>query len=649
MAVPCFKMKTVIAGKGNDLSGFLHCSKGEHGMTTHRICRRWLPWLVSTLALAGLMVALSPNNVPAQATKKKTDPKTEKTKKDGKLEPPPSTFPARVDDVDGTKPGTEQIAYIDEHITRGWKDNNTYPSERCTDYEFIRRASLDIIGRIPKVEEIGTFMKQPAKTRRAWLVNALLEGKEYGNGTEYAQNFANMWTVSLMTRTGSQKHYQEQMNDWLAQKFKGGDDYPADWSKIVTEIITAQGDENRNQAINYVIHNLGEKIKQDANKNGQWDMVPATSRTTRLFLGIRTQCVQCHDHPFQGEWGQHHFWGINAFFRQVDTKNEQPSMMMAKKKKKGEKADSHFNLSDNRNFNGGGLIPYERRNTSIYFTDPTYLSGKKIPKDFTGTRREALAKFITEDPFFAKAFVNRTWGHFFGKSFTKDNADDFGEHNPISHPALLEQLASDFAKKFNHNPRELIRWICNSQAYGLSSRANRWNDKTEDETLFARMLLKPMSPEQMFESMMVATQARLGQNKEKRLEAKQEWFSRLIINFGNDEGEEVYAGTVIQALLLMNGQDINNAINDEKEGTVAAIVKRRGSTPASLRYVVNDLFLHTLTRPPTDKELADLTRKEVYSFRPGSRTQPNTPQFWHHYYQDIFWALLNSNEFILNH
>ena len=633
-------------------------------MTTKCISQRWWPWLAATLVVTGLAFAISSAPVSAQADKKdikkkeadtkkkdaKSKDKTE-TKKEPKLEPPPANYPRRVDLVEAGKGGADQVAYIDEQILKGWQANKTYPSDRCSDYEFIRRATLDIIGRIPRVKEVYKFMAHTEKTRRSWLINELLDGKDYGNGAEYAQNYANLWTINLMTRTGSGKHYRAQMNDWLYNQLKGASESgPADWSKVVWELIASQGDTNSNKAsVNYVLHNLGEEIKQDSAKNGKWDMVPATSRTTRLFLGIRTQCVQCHDHPFNQEWGQHHFWGINAFFRQVDT-NGRPAMMMAKKKK-GEVGNQEYSVKDNGQFNSTNLIGYERRNTVYLFIDPTFLNGKKITslKDekgnaFKGTRREALAKFITEDPFFAKAFVNRNWGHFFGKSFTKDNADDFGEHNPVSHPELLDKLAEDWSKKYKHNPKDLIRWICNSQAYGLSSRSNKWNDKSEDETLFARILLKPMTPEQMFESVMVATQAELKE------EDKEKWLDKLTVNFGNDEGEEgSYSGTVIQALLLMNGQEINGIISSDKKGALAGIIQKRGASLPSLKAAASDIYMQVLSRPPTLKESADLMTPEFYRFRPSSKTNPNSPNFWNHYYQDIFWALLNSNEFVLNH
>src|SRR5262249_38694534 len=163
--------------------------------------------------------------------------------------------------------------------------------------------SLDIIGRIATEKEITTFMGKPADTRRSWLIEELLKSKEYG------ENFANIWTVMLITRSGSAKIYHEKLQSWLSERF--GED-KADWSSMVYDILTAKGLDNENAAVLYLAHNVGDEIKQDTSKKGKateeelrsygkWDMIPATSRTTRLFLGLRTQCVQCHDHPFNGE------------------------------------------------------------------------------------------------------------------------------------------------------------------------------------------------------------------------------------------------------------------------------------------------------------------------------------------------------------
>ncbi len=578
------------------------------------------------------------------------------TKKKDKKDPPPKGLITEIY-VGGS--GQIEIKLINELLEKQWKDNKVTPSDRCTDYEFIRRASLDIIGRIAKTHEITEFMTWPAAKRRSMLIEKLL------NSSEYATNWGNLWTNLLLTRSGVGKMYQQQMHAWLEDKLteKTNPDtkqveYTPDWSKIVAEIVTASGKTNENGAVNFILAHMGEPVNQDKGANGVFDFVPVTSRTTKLFLGLRTQCVQCHDHPFNGDWEQRHFWGVNAFFRQT-TASGRPAMMA--KKQKGI-TGQQFTVSDDPKLNAKGTVPFERRSGLLLLTDPMFLDGTKIDTKKVANRRAELAKFITTSPFFAKAYVNRLWGHFFGKSFTKDALDDFGEHNPPSNPELLDLLAKDWANKYQHNPKDLIRWITNSRAYGLSSVANKSNDKVEDEVLFARMLLKPMTPEQLFESLMIATHAKVGQSKESRQALREQWLNKLIVNFGNDEGEEgSYSGTVVQALLLMNGQDINKAIMDEKEGTVAKVLKDRPPlNAANARKAMQDLYLAALNRPPTQKEFERmfLTKKgsyEMWKFRPEVQQKINLANpkvaqaFWTGFYQDLFWALLNSNEFILNH
>src|SRR5262249_18374965 len=156
-------------------------------------------------------------------------------------------------------------------------------------------------------------------------------------------------------------------------------------------------------------------------------------------------------------------------------------------------------------------------------TKPVFLDGSEMPELAKGsTRRKELAKLMVKSPYFAKAYVNRMWGHFLARGFTKV-VDDFGsEQNEISHPELLERLAKEFVK-YNYHPRDLIRWICNSEAYGLSSKANKTNDKEDAEPYFSRMLLKAMSPEQLFESLMLATGAAAAQNSDDKKRLRESW------------------------------------------------------------------------------------------------------------------------------
>jgi hypothetical protein len=583
-------------------------------------------WPRTLIVTAGLFLAsgLIVTHLPGQEKgKKKTDGQAKATK--------------AITDIMVTSAGVEQVSFINSVLAKTWKDNKIQPSERCSDYEFIRRASLDIIGRIATVKEIQQFLKDPPRERRSRLIERLLKSPDY------ASNWANTWTVLLLTRRGVNKVYQDQTRAWLEEKLN---DTNAGWDKIVAEILTATGQTNENGAVNYILSHMGEPIKQDRGPdNGAFDMVPVTSRTTKLFLGLRVQCVQCHDHPFSGDWKQEHFWGINAFFRQVDAPKGRPSMAANKKKKA--LGVQQFRLEENDRLNVKGIVPYERRNGVVLYTDATFLDGQKMELKPGESRRAALAQFIVKSPYFSKAFVNRMWGHFFGRSFTKDAVDDFGDQNPVSIPELLDRLADDWANKYNHNPRDLIRWICNSRAYGLSSVANKSNADPESEAFFPRIVLKSMSPEQLFESLMTATDAKVGQDKTARMKLRQAWLDKLILNFGDDEGNETtFNGTVIQALLLMNGQEINRAIMDKESGTVSVVLRKRAFSANLARGALADLFLAALNRPPTEAEYRKILTRDMFAMR----VAPRSPEaFWTGFYQDIFWALLNSNEFILNH
>jgi hypothetical protein len=614
--------------------------------------------IAGALFVLGMAAALATQSAAQEkkADAKKDDAKKAEPKKEAKkpeVKKVPVAKESKIVDVYAdTVGGQAEIGYINKMLEKGWKDNKIVHADRCTDYEFIRRASLDIIGRIAKLDEIERFFKDPVERRRSRLIERLLESPDY------ATNWGNIWTVLLITRTGAPRFpFQVQMQEWLADKLvekaasteTKGQKWTPDWSKIVTELITAEGETNENGAVNFVLAHLGEQTKEPA-ANGKYDMVPLTSRTTRLFLGLRTQCVQCHDHPFNGEWLQSHFWGINAFFRQIDPSGR-PGMM-AKQNKKDEV--QRFGVKDNPDLNVKGIVPYERRSGVLLYTDATFLDGKKLPPDTKvkhSTRRAELAKFITTSPYFAKAYVNRMWGHFFGRSFTKDNVDDFGEHNPVSHPELFEKLAEDWSKNYGHDPKVLIRWICNSKAYGLSSAANSTNDKPEDEAYFSRMLLKTMTPEQLFESIMTATEAKAGQKKVTKDDLRAKWMNKLIVNFGDDEGNEgSFNGTVVQALMLMNGADINTAIMDDKAGTAAMVMKQYPPSDAqTAAKAMHVLFKATLNRPPTAKEINKLLDVSTIALRPNMPAPRDPVAFWTGYYQDVFWALLNSNEFILNH
>jgi len=568
-----------------------------------QLCLRRLAAAGVVLALVGILVV-----TPTQSARA--------------VDPPRATLAAPTP-VAGGSNVAEVVKMIDDKLEAGWKENKLTASRQADDYEFIRRASLDIIGRIATHEEIIRFEKDPKETRRAQLIDRLLQSEEYAN------NWATLWSNWLLTRSGlfTRSNYHDSMVWWLEDQFAMNRPY----HEFVKDLITAKGknigkDKDANPATNFILAHLGEAVPQaDQVKEGHFQMVPITARITRLFLGIQTQCTQCHDHPFDAKLKQKDFWGVNVFLRQVERKGTPPNMRQMQ-------AGMTLELQDNASLNQDGLISYEKRNGVFMVTKPVFLGGGSIDVSKIKNRREELAGLLIEHENFPKAMVNRMWAHFMGKGLSNP-VDDFTEQSQCAYPDLLDELGKEF-KHYGYNQKDLIRWICNSKAYNLSSVANKSNDKPEAEVLFSRMLLKSMSPEQLFESLYIATSDGTGTKDAKR-DQKDKWLNALIANFGDDEGNETnFNGTVVQALMMMNGQEINDAISKPNSGPVAK-VSRKGATPKSM---IHDLYMAALNRPPTDKEVAKI-QDAFKKYRDGLPSQ----------LQDLYWALLNSNEFLLNH
>ncbi len=614
---------------------------------------------------------------------------------------------------------TPQTQKINELIAAKWKEAGiTRPAQRATDHEFMRRVFIDLIGRIPTPEEIIDFERDNRPDKRARLVHRLLYETGYTprdrNGRPvtaiaglpvpidynfaYAENFAELWTTWMLTRSNVHRIYREQFRLWLVQQFASSPQFPEGkpWDRIVYELITATGRSNENGAVIFIARHLGDPIVDENNrptndysKEGRFDAVPITSRVTRLFLGIQSQCVQCHDHPFNKEYVQSDFWGVNAFFRQTNRSSTTNPMNL------GGVTPPPIEVRDMPEWNTSGMVLYERRDGRKLATFPTMLrdlaqfeqeapptkrlTGTALPPQLQGkTRRQILAQWIVEHDNFARAFVNRMWGHLFGRGLHQDpTTDDFSSNNPVVHQELLDYLGEEF-KRYGYDPKKLLYWICTSDVYNLSHVANKAYADPRFDPYFARMPLKMMSPEVLFESLAVATRAEARRGEQFRI-LKERWLQRLTLNFGDDEGNEVtFNGTVIQALLMMNGQELNSEIGTDRSatGVVADIVRRHTARGiASPRAIYDELFLMTVSRRPTAAEVARLEQirngqavidlsnplstpaapkgprpKQPPSKQPSNLVvppgaSPNDVAF----YQDVLWALLNSSEFILNH
>jgi hypothetical protein len=402
------------------------------------------------------------------------------------------------------------------------------------------------------------------------------------------------------------------LTSWLRKQF----DADRPWNEVVHELVSSTGSNKENGAVNYVLAHL------------EFDAVPLTSRTTRLFLGEQIQCTQCHDHP-SNQWKQVDFWGINAFFKGMKTES------VTKPTVTGLDAYDHTELRDEPT---DSYVRFDRRNGLVGITFPRFLDGRKISQGTDVIRRAELGKLIGDpnNEALAKAFVNRMWAHFLGRGFVNP-VDDFGTHNPASHPELLEKLAQEF-KQSGYSVKTLCRWIMRSRAYQLSSVWTKASDK--EEGLFSQMQLKPMSPEQLFDSLLTATKAHRAGSGELDHRKRDAWLNQFLFTFANDESDEStsFQGTIPQALMMMNGELMNEALSGKPGSFLCDVIEQAARQKRSPEaFMVDSIYVAALSRHPSSKEFAQ-AGQYLGSF-------PDSLQVL----QDLFWALLNSNEFVLIH
>ena len=532
---------------------------------------------------------------------------------------------SRRSDSDGpftTGSSDELIEFINGRVRQGWEDNEIKASDPADDAEWVRRVHLDVLGHIPEGDVVDKFLKDRDPAKRAKLIDTLLDDEAY------VRNFTTIWTNLCIGRGTPRRVSRNGMQKFFREAFARN----RPWDQVVFDLISAEGHFEENGAVNYL---LAQMAMND-------EMVQATAKTARLFLGLQIQCTQCHNHPFN-DWQQDRFWQFNSFLRQarkIDHRKPDPET--------GRLVDDYSEIVF-RQFDYP--VFYERRNGLMQMADPTFMNANFELKAFKLNEidpnetnlREELAKLAIEGekPWIAMAMVNRMWGQFFGYGFTKP-IDDMGPHNPASHPELHDRLAAEFVKS-NYDIKQLIRWICNSEAYNLTSQLRRDKDNELDNPaagelpLFSHMYVKSMEAEQLYDSLIVATSAHKSgrANWEQAERQRQQWMGQFIIAFGTDEGDEAttFNGTIPQALMMMNGDLVKNAVSAEKGSSLREALENSDPDASKIRQ----LYLATLSRYPSSRE-ATMAMRLVR----GSRDKLAA-------YQDLFWALLNSNEFIFVH
>lgn len=539
------------------------------------------------------------------------------------------TGPSKVNEVVPPPPESQRevldpqevVAAINTNIHQGWEVAGVRPSAVADDAEWFRRISLDLHGRIPTVDEAELFLSSKRPNKRTEMVDQLLDS------TEFARNMTTIWTNLLIGRRSEAQVNRPALQKFLRMSFASN----RPWNQIVYDLVAAEGSNVDNGATNFLIAHLNN------------DALPATAVTARVFLGEQLQCNQCHNNPFSKSQ-QSAFWELHSFFSQTASVPRQ-----AVDPKTGQTRYSYTELVTDT---AGGPIYYETQNGVMRVAFPQF-HGQVVDPSPETNRRATLARLMTEgdQPQLATAFVNRLWEHLFGRGFTL-SPDDLGPHSPASHPELLDMLSRQFVRS-GYDTKQLVRWMCAAEPYQLTSRYgadNRSDDPIEGQLpVFSRMYVKSMTPEQVYDSFVIATKAHQagGVDWEQAESQRQRWLKQFVVDYRTDENEEAMEldGNLVQALTLMNGNLAEKALETTAGTYLGEIVRKRVDDKEKIR----ELCLAALSRYPTATELTNLRKLVRQDAAQLSARGTNRQVAEAEGYQDLFWALLNSNEFTSVH
>jgi hypothetical protein len=524
----------------------------------------------------------------------------------------------------GPADGPEALAArIDRHLAAGWAKAGVTPAPVADDAEFVRRVYLDLAGRVPSVAEARQFLDDRRPDKRARLVEKLL------GGPRYVTHFVNVWRSLLLPEATSSfqtRFLVPGFEAWLRKQLARNAPYDA----MVRDLLTAPVGQQSMQNI-YGQGGQGEPTPIAFYLAKEVKPENLAAATSRVFLGFKLECAQCHNHPF-ADWKRDQFWGYAAFFAGLQAQRQ------------GDFAQPGREIPDRREVK----IPGTDKVVQASFPD-----GKAPAWKAKANTRQTLAEWMTarDNPYFARAAANRLWAYFLGTGLIDPVDEMFGSEHSASHPELLDELARELAAH-DFDLKFLIRAITASKAYQLTSAG-----KGEVEAQhFARMPLRGLSPEQLYDSVATATGYRenspglppgvvvkFGNNGSARDE--------FLTRFANQSEKATEVQTsILQALSLMNGRLVASATDLKNSETLAGVLD---SPFMDTRARVEALYLAALSRKPKPKELDRLVRFVEAGGAAADEAAPETDAGKEARYNsalaDVFWALLNSGEFFLNH
>jgi len=508
---------------------------------------------------------------------------------------------------------------IDDMLRTEWASRGIVPAGRSDDPTFLRRVYLDVVGRIPTLEEIRAAMLDTSPDRRARIIDDLLASPAYADRwTDYWDDvlLGDYVRPNVVDRAG----FRAFLHARLASQ--------TPWNRLVFDLVTATGvnrqggpePTGRDEAAPFgATHAAVNWILKY--QNNPADMAGSVSRT---FLGVRIQCAQCHDHKTE-DWKQRDYQSFASCFAGTRT-------VRLDSESGGGRAPRIAVLDAHRRKPSAAREP---ELVEILRAPPTALDGTDLSD--TANPREAVAAWITsaQNPWFAKAIVNRLWGELLGRGFV-DPIDDFRVSNPALAPAVMERLAAEFVAR-GYDLRYLIGTICRTEAYQKSSEPAL--PYQVEPAFWSRFPLKPLRPEVLLDSLAVATdldELLTGTKDGDLAKAKAQLRKQFQATFDVDEESHAasYEGTIPQALMFMNGRPLDRATHAGRQGALLKVLSMTGSDEEK----VDNLFLRTLSRPAKPEETKRILPRLAQ--RGTSRLDA---------FEDVMWALLNSSEFAFNH
>ncbi len=502
--------------------------------------------------------------------------------------------------------------FVDELVFANLKQIGIPPSPVCDDATFLRRVSLDIAGRLPTAEETEAFLASEEEDKRDAVVERLLKSPGY------ADYFANKWTALLKNRRDDASDITSNFafHAWIRDSLLANVSY----DQMVRELLAATGTVIGNPPVAWY-----KRVK---------DPKQQLEDVSQLFLGVRLQCAQCHHHPFE-RWSQDDYYSLQAFFSQVGRK---PTAT------RGEDLIFHKRgTATAKNVKSGEML------------SPVALGDDvgTIPPDEDPRLRLADWMSNPENPFFAKALVNRYWKHFFTRGLIEPE-DDIRDTNPPTNPELLAALEKHFIES-GFNLKDLVRVITRSNAYQLSASLNEYN--LVDRQNYSRFYPRRLEAEVLLDSINDLTGATTsfanlppGTRAVALPDNSYNKASKFLDVFGRPENlsvcecERVQSSSLAQSLHLINSSEIKSKLT-----TSSGRAAQLATSKMTDEDLVRRLYMLAFSRQPNTDELETAT---AYLREPliDAKGQPlSEAAAFRQNVQDLIWALMNTKEFLFNH